>query len=362
MVFSVLRNQNSISFILSDGNTFMMSSNHPQWEEVSALLSSGDMERAYRITLKKNDALASVGWKIEDGVVMDEEGRALPGDLSKRILDMMDEERQLTPLVLFWQSLIKNPSKRSVESLWGFLHHENIPVGEDGRIVGYKAVRSDLMDIFSGTFLNEPGAHFKMDRNRVSDDPRTACHEGFHVGSLDYATSFKGSDGVIVIVAVKPEHVVCVPYDHDCGKMRVCEYTVLGMYSGEALPNTVLEDEDIPNTGPDVPDTAPTYDNDVYTDESGLGCGAFIQMGEPQECVLGNPKYANTSADPVETGPAAPGAASWATMDALGRAELLGYSFKDLRRYCSNHLKVVGVSKMKGTKNDLVEKILLWRR
>lgn len=341
MVFSVLRNQNSISFILSDGNTFMMSSNHPQWEEVSALLTSGDLERAYRVTLKKDDALANVGWKIEDGVVVDEEGRALPGDLSKRILEMMAEERPLTPIVLFWQSLIKNPSKRSVESLWGFLDHENIPVGEDGRIVGYKAVRSDFMDIYSNTFKNEPGAHFKMDRNRVSDDPRTPCHEGFHVGSLKYATSFMGSNGVIVIVAVEPEHVVCVPYDHECGKMRVCEYSVLGLYSGEALPSTLLEDEDIPHTGPDVPDTVPANDDVVYTDESG---------------------QADTSAVPAETSSTSPGVDSWVTMNTLGKVELLGYSFKELRRYCSVHLKVVGVSKMKGTKEDLVEKILLWRR
>jgi hypothetical protein len=99
----------------------------------------------------------------------------------------------------------------------------------------------DYKDCHSGTIDNHPGQAPSVPRNKVSDDPQTACHFGLHVGSLEYATSFGRR---VVIVKVDPEHVVCVPYDCTSQKMRVCEYEVVGLHGDGHMQSTTIPDDD----------------------------------------------------------------------------------------------------------------------
>ena len=87
----------------------------------------------------------------------------------------------------------------------------------------------------SGKFDNTPGRVHEMKRNDVDDDARVACSNGFHVGSLEYATGFGPK---CVIVEVDPADVVSVPFDCDGQKMRVSKYRVVCDYKG-ALNGTL---------------------------------------------------------------------------------------------------------------------------
>lgn len=147
------------------------------------------------------------------------------------------------PLLKFLDNLMDNPSRRSVNELYSFLEHGNMPITPDGHFLGYKSVRPDMTDHYSGKFDNNIGQVLEMPRNAVCDDANHGCSYGFHVGSLEYATNFGGSDRKVVIVKVNPADVVSVPHDCDFQKMRTSRYEVVGTYDAP-LPNNYYDGYD----------------------------------------------------------------------------------------------------------------------
>jgi hypothetical protein len=228
------------------------------------------------------------------------EGIQLPAQVQQRIYEMAGSGESPEPVLRFFERLAKNTSYRSVQQLFDFLKHANIPLEADGHFLAYKAIREDYTDVHTGNFSNKPGARHKMPRNQISDDPNLPCHVGFHVGSLQYAQSFYPG-GIIVICRVDPQHVVCVPYDADQQKVRVCEYSVIGEY-GAPLDNGVHRDDEV----------------DEADEET--------------------------------------------TLAGLTSSELMEKPMSLLRWYAAKELKIVGASKMAGGKSALVSKIVRVRK
>ena len=239
------------------------------------------------------------------------DGTPIPSDLNNRIVDMAATGEDPEPLFKFWENLQQNPSMRSVQQLWRFLNQLGIPLTKDGHFLAYKGVRTDFMDQYTGKFENKPGAVIKMPRNHISDDPDHACHQGLHVGALEYATAFGPK---VVIVKVNPRDVVSVPNDHSSRKMRVCEYAVIGIHSGEYMPSTSIPEEELPEKEPE-------YDGTV-------------------------------AKAPVKARPQ-----KWATLDAMDDEQLMSVTLEKLRVYASKGLKMVGASRVGGGKLGLIKAI-----
>lgn len=240
----------------------------------------------------------------------------LPRNVNARIVQMATEGKDPTILFRFWERLKKNPSWRSVQQLFEFLDHDNIPLTKDGCFLAYKSVRGDYKDKHSGTWDNRPGSVNKMPRNEISDDPKEACHVGFHVGALNYARNFGGSK--MVICKVDPENVVCVPYDSSQEKMRVCEYKVVGEWSGQPLDSTTFDDYE-----------------------------------EPKSKV--NKAQKKTEEDGQKVVKKASG--GFSKYDKMTSAELMECSLDELRQYAGKGLLIVGASKIHGGKVALVNSI-----
>lgn len=253
-------------------------------------------------------------------------GEALPSELHSRMLTMVSKGESPTSLMRFWERLQKNPSFRSVNQLWPFLDHQGIPLSEDGCFLAYKSVTRDYKDHHTGTVDNKPGAKPWMHRNKISDDPREACHEGYHVGALAYAREFR-SGSRIIICKVDPEDVVCVPYDCSHQKMRVCRYEVIGNY-GSRMPSTSMSNKDV---GVGAKPTKPS-------------------KGTKPKATKGRPE--RTTSATLE------GMPSWRTFGNKDAAALIeNYSLDQLRQY-AKHLKIVGATKIPGGKKALVRRIV----
>jgi len=141
----------------------------------------------------------------------------------------------------------QNPSYQSGEQVCIFICHRNIPITDDGCFLAYKAIKSNWMDKYSGTFRNMPGDVVSMDRRLVDDDRQQFCSVGLHVGALDYVYQYADGDDRIVIVKVNPKDAVSVPTDELCQKLRVCRYEVVSEYKGELqkpVYTNAYEDED----------------------------------------------------------------------------------------------------------------------
>ena len=160
------------------------------------------------------------------------------------------------PLVNFITRLQSNPSANSVNELYSFLSYKSLPTTPEGKVLGYKGVKDDFYSSTgnadtivvqgevndSHQILNEVGATIEVARRCVDDNKDNHCSYGLHVGSYDYANSWAGEDGRLLVVEFDPEDAVSVPTDCDFQKLRVSKYKVVG----------------------DITDTRKEYDKPVY--------------------------------------------------------------------------------------------------
>lgn len=98
-------------------------------------------------------------------------------------------------------------------------------------------VRSVYTDKYSGSLDYDLGVVKSMPREECDTNQEKACSKGLHVGAKEYIDWYKSdspyAEEHIQACLVSPEHVVCIPYDHDMAKIRTCEF----------LPYAIMEVE-----------------------------------------------------------------------------------------------------------------------
>jgi len=169
---------------------------------------------------------------IENGVVL-WKGNVFNNGLSTRMIEMYQEGFPIDPMIAFMENLMQNPSKRSVDQLYGFLEKNSLPITEDGYFLAYKKVRRDYKDIHSGTIDNSIGQVIEMDRNLVDDNPDSHCSTGLHFCSISYLSGFGGAGDPVMILKINPADVVSIPSDYDGAKGRCMKYEVVAEVAGD---------------------------------------------------------------------------------------------------------------------------------
>jgi len=188
-----------------------------KYSEIECMLNPMDM-----IAKQSNGLLKAEG----NNVLYKED--VLAESLVKRLLDIISSgHADLTMYIKFMENTYNNPSKNSREQLYKFIEHKEMPITEDGCVLGYKGVAHDYMDKYSGKFSNKPGEVNSMARRGVDDNCNNQCSHGFHVGSKDYADGWAGHDGHLMVVKYDPADAVSVPEDGMFEKLRVSKYQVV---------------------------------------------------------------------------------------------------------------------------------------
>ena len=260
---------NSLTVVL-DGKAHTMNSDHPAWMAAKAALKDEDYE-----TLKKQfdveqavenyfDVEADV--EVKDGAVFYKE-EAIHNYCVDKILSFMRNALPHKPLVKFLGKLMDNPSSRSVEELYSFLEHKNMPLTPDGNFLAYKGVTDDFKDFHTRKFDNSVGRTLEMRRNAVCDNANNGCDAGFHAGSYDYAKGYASGGGHLMVVEINPADVVSVPYDCDCQKLRTSKYKVVGIVEKIDAPAPL--DDHISDEYGDYGDWDEEYsddENDAYAE------------------------------------------------------------------------------------------------
>lgn len=239
-----------ITVLFPSGPKYITNEN-PNFNEVRKLIAAGDttnLESLFSIA-RSLSKWSNERFNITDDGVFEGKER-LPALIEERVLTFWSEGLPFEPLLAFYGRLKANPSNRAVEELYRFLEHKNLPIGEDGCFYAYKSVRHNWTDHHTGQFLNTVGATHEMRRNLVNDNANIGCSHGFHVGSLQYASTFGGGNSRLLICKVDPADVVSVPHDCECQKVRTCKYTVVAEYTGplpegiySASTTTIPDDE-----------------------------------------------------------------------------------------------------------------------
>ena len=234
----MITNDGTINFV-HDGKSYSVASTHTNYQKVLTAIRG----RKYRVAVKLatsegvQKAIQKLSSKVtvKDGQVLFE-GQPVGGVVVERILRFVRAGLPHKPLVRFLERLQQNPSNRSVQELYKFLEHENMPLTDDGCFIGYKAIRNDWTDKHTGTFSNKIGSTPSVPRNTVCDDFNVGCGVGLHVGSYAYANGFAGDGDRIVLVKVDPADAVSVPSDSNYQKLRVWRYRVMEEVARDAAP------------------------------------------------------------------------------------------------------------------------------
>lgn len=242
--------KNKVNYIITDNNitvnydgeTHIVSRKEKLADQLIDALRKEKMELIPNLVSAANriEKFSDGNFVVKDGEILIN-GVVAPPVLGNKIVNFANEGLPYKPLVRFAENLQKNPSFRAVNELFSFLEKNDHPITSDGNFIAYKKVRKDFKDIYSGTFDNSIGKVVSMPRNQVNENAQETCSNGLHVANWNYAHNIYGSTNDIMLeVEVNPANVVSVPIDYDNSKMRVCEYTVLGVVNKEHSSNTSL--------------------------------------------------------------------------------------------------------------------------
>jgi len=250
---SFIRTPDHLTVVFDDGQVETIYPSNPNYDKIVTALNSKDWETVRNLadpTVEVKRAITAGGVadrvRIEGGVVYYDD-KPLHNHLTDRMLEMLSEGIDITPLALFLQNMMENSSYRAVKELYGFLEASNLPITEDGHFLAYKRVRSDWKDQWSGSMDNAIGVVVEMPRNEVDEDSERTCSTGLHFCSREYLPHYGSRDGGrVVIVKINPRDVVAIPADYNNAKGRTCRYEVINEIALEskhnyAMPKAALE-------------------------------------------------------------------------------------------------------------------------
>jgi len=256
-----IKNNDGSFTVYFEATPFVFDATHPEYIGLVECVKTGDTVEF--------ESLLSVGNKIEnwsegnfdfvDGFLFYED-EPVREAVTTRIISMMKEGWDVTPMLKFLDRLYSNPSNRAVTEFYDWIQHKGLAITPEGYILGYKGVITyngaetedkagrklkdgDLVDKYTGkSYRNNVGDVNEMKRRQVDDNCNNTCSHGLHVGTFDYACNWAGG-GVVVLVKFDPADVVSIPTDHDFKKLRCSKYEVVDI-AREALEQEVVDDYD----------------------------------------------------------------------------------------------------------------------
>ena len=248
--------------------------------------------------------------EVRDEVVY-YKGHRLHGVVVDKLLDMLRAGmKDSAPLVNFITKLQANPSANSVNELYSFLSYKSLASTPDGLVLGYKGVQSDYWSstgnadtiVLQGEtnerhqILNKVGETIEVARRCVDDNKDNHCSFGLHVGSYDYANSWAGQDGRLLLVEFDPADAVSVPTDCDFQKLRVSKYKVISDITDTRKElNKPIYEANKPIYGSDEDGDLDYDDDSDFLDDDNYDLDEY---GEPKVTLPEN--YDDDSYNPVE--------------------------------------------------------------
>lgn len=274
---------NAIPFLLQgkniilviDGKSHTISKDtHPSYTKIVDALREKDWD-SIRDCIEPKKAIVDfgAGYVSFVGNTVMWKGTPFHNALATRMIEMYEDGFPIDPMVRFMENLMNNPSKRSIDQLYGFLEKNSLPITEDGYFLAYKRVGDDYMDIYTGTISNHIGAIVEMERNLVDDNPDSYCSTGLHFCSESYLNHYGSSSQPVMILKINPADVVSIPSDYNGAKGRCMRYEVVGQVNGDpedAFPSAVNDEYSSPNLEPVVAWPFPVGSGPEFTDDEEL--------------------------------------------------------------------------------------------
>jgi len=262
--------------IFIDGKSNMVTADHPMFREIVDYAIENKWNSITKIMSLSGIISVALSessdnrMRLEDGVVWYDDVR-MPDDLSSYVIKTIDDSGDVTAISNFMAKLVKNPDKRVIDQLFGFLTYGDISIDTDGNFLAYKRVNSDFSSVHDRTVMNLPGTTISMPRQACDATPEHTCSTGLHFCSREYLKNFSGDK--IVLLEVDPENVVSIPVDYNNTKGRACSYKIVreleqievikveheNVYPSSVVEDSMVEDKDVSPVKQKV-----DFDRDMY--------------------------------------------------------------------------------------------------
>ena len=234
---------------------------HVEYDNLKACVMEGQQDEFLELidTVSVIENWSEGNFEFKDGYLFYEDEQ-VANQPTERIVGLIRGGHDHKPMLAYLDRLYQNVSNRAVMESYDWCSHKGLPITPDGMLVGYKGVvvyqgedakdkmgniitKGDLVDKYTGkSFRNNTMDECSMNRRKVSDNCNDGCASGLHVGTFDYASSWAGNGGKVVLVKFDPADIVSVPTDCEHQKMRVSKYTVIGI-ARDIIEEEVFENE-----------------------------------------------------------------------------------------------------------------------
>jgi hypothetical protein len=222
--------------VIHNQNVYDISSHEPRFKSVLSLIKKKQFTKLPKY-ISNEGIFSDVANKNEIFELRDRvlfiENEPVPDMLGTEIIKRYHNQKDLVPLLKFWDSLKKNTDKQTVEDLYSFLKNDGHHILDDGSFVAYRTVDYDFKDIWTKSVKNEIGSTITLDKAKVDANKNNSAGFGLHVATIQKAINFGGwnvGSTKVRLLAVKvfPEDVVVGIDPHNpYAYLRTCRYTIL---------------------------------------------------------------------------------------------------------------------------------------
>lgn len=229
---SFIKTEDHITIVFDDTFTpTTVNKTHQFFDKIIQAVKERDWDKAKELSVAPKEAIMAQGVGrvvVKDDVVY-YDGKPVHNTLTRRMVGMLQEGFDITPMIRFLNNLMLNTSNTAINELYDFLEKGDLPITEDGGFIAYKRVKGDYTDIHTGKIVNRIGEVVSMPRNAVDDNRSRTCSHGLHFCSRGYLPSYGTDAGMkTLVIKIYPENVVSIPADYNDTKGRCCRYLVVG--------------------------------------------------------------------------------------------------------------------------------------
>lgn len=223
----------------SRGTSYTIAVDHPNYSQIVDAIRT----RNYDAIADLVDVSTSLE-KLSPNVLVDREagkilyrGKPLRGAIVSRLLNMLEDNFDVAPMLSFVDNLMSNPSVTAQDELYGFMEANNLPITDDGHFIAWKRVNTDMTSFYDGSTEHVFGQVLSMDRDLCDSQRDNTCSSGLHFCSERYLPSYHGGKGRVLILKINPKDVVSIPSDYNNAKGRACAYIPIAEVCDGALRN-----------------------------------------------------------------------------------------------------------------------------
>lgn len=281
---------NSKPYVVDSGHpnfgTIISAARNKKWDTIPALIDIAKTVESFLIT---EMGVGDLHVHAVRGEIV-YQGEVLHNVITQHIFKLMEQDYPAMPVVLFLNNLMQNPSKKSIDELYGWMERNGITISEDGYLLAHKRVNNDYKSFFDGTTDNSIGSTPELPRWKVDDRSENTCSVGLHFCSLNYLPHYQGGAGRALILKINPADVVSIPTDYNHAKGRACKYKVIGELHGDARARAEVQGSKV-LTQPVLNDVRTVNAADAYKQGYVVGykAGRGKQRNEYKELLKTNP-------------------------------------------------------------------------